>query len=169
MTINYIKGDATEPIIKDGIRIILHVVNSSGGWGSGFVLALSKKWKLPEQNYRNWHKNKVGFTLGNCQFVNIAETKECLFKPPIIVVNMLAQEGYKTKDNTVPLRYVALENCLYNVAEKINDMVSQGSKVTIHAPFFGVGLAGGNWNKIEKLINKCLPNITIYIYEWDKK
>ena len=51
MEIKYIKGDATRPI-GDGSKLILHICNDVGAWGSGFVVALSKRWKEPEQKYR---------------------------------------------------------------------------------------------------------------------
>ena len=44
ISINYLKGDATEPTKKPAI--ICHVCNDIGGWGRGFVLALSKKCSL---------------------------------------------------------------------------------------------------------------------------
>lgn len=40
--IHYVTGDATEPI-GEGEKIIAHICNDQGGWGAGFVLALSKK------------------------------------------------------------------------------------------------------------------------------
>ena len=39
--INYLKGDATQPH-SQGTKIIVHVCNDLGGWGKGFVLAISK-------------------------------------------------------------------------------------------------------------------------------
>ena len=44
--IKYLKGDATCPQAK-GMKIICHVCNDAGGWGKGFVLALSKRWDEP--------------------------------------------------------------------------------------------------------------------------
>jgi len=38
--INYIIGDATEPITK-GPNVIMHINNKVGAWGGGFVLAVS--------------------------------------------------------------------------------------------------------------------------------
>lgn len=55
--INYTTGDATAPTTQ-GNKIIVHICNDVGGWGKGFVLAISKKWKQPEQNYREWYKSK---------------------------------------------------------------------------------------------------------------
>jgi len=49
--ITYIKGDATNPQAK-GTKIIIHICNNLGGWGKGFVLAISKRWKAPEEAYR---------------------------------------------------------------------------------------------------------------------
>ncbi|WP_253732040.1 hypothetical protein [Listeria monocytogenes] len=42
--ITYLKGDATNPMAK-GNKIIAHICNDVGGWGKGFVLAISRKWK----------------------------------------------------------------------------------------------------------------------------
>lgn len=44
MEINYLKGDATNPA-SAGNKIIVHVCNDIGGWGKGFVMAISKRWK----------------------------------------------------------------------------------------------------------------------------
>lgn len=46
--IEYIKADATLPQ-SEGTIIITHICNDIGGWGKGFVLALSKRWKAPEE------------------------------------------------------------------------------------------------------------------------
>ncbi|TGN76338.1 hypothetical protein E5083_14125 [Streptomyces bauhiniae] len=43
----YIRGDATAPC-AEGARVIAHVCNDIGGWGRGFVSALSKRWPEPE-------------------------------------------------------------------------------------------------------------------------
>ena len=53
-TIRYLKGDATCPQAK-GVKIICHVCNDIGGWGKGFVLALSRRWEQPESEYRAWY------------------------------------------------------------------------------------------------------------------
>jgi O-acetyl-ADP-ribose deacetylase (regulator of RNase III) len=42
--ISYVKGDATSPQAR-GIKIIGHVCNDLGGWGKGFVLAVSRRWR----------------------------------------------------------------------------------------------------------------------------
>lgn len=54
--ITYLKGDATNPMGK-GNKIIAHICNDVGGWGKGFVLAISRKWKEPEKAYRKWYRS----------------------------------------------------------------------------------------------------------------
>lgn len=84
MEILYIKGDATAPI-GSGVKVITHICNDIGGWGKGFVLALSKKWKMPEEAYRQWYKSQEEFTLGavynpQIQISAESETKRSIFR-----------------------------------------------------------------------------------------
>ena len=85
--ITYLKGDATNPQ-SDGNKIIIHICNDINGWGAEFVLALSKKWKEPEQQYHNWFKSKSNFVLGEIQLVPVEKD--------IWVINMIAQEGFSS-------------------------------------------------------------------------
>lgn len=157
-SINYLKGDATNPI-GDGKKIICHICNNIGGWGAGFVLALSKKWSEPEARYRAWYKSKdQSFKLGNVQFVVVEED--------IVIANMIGQHlTYPIIDKdgkTVPpIRYNSLEHCLNKVADYANE-----NNCSVHMPKIGAGLAGGDWNRIESLINKCLveKDIPTYVY-----
>ena len=55
--ITYIKGDATCPQAK-GTKLIVHICNDLGGWGKGFVVAISKRWPKPEEAYREWHRQR---------------------------------------------------------------------------------------------------------------
>jgi O-acetyl-ADP-ribose deacetylase (regulator of RNase III) len=79
----YRKGDATAPV-ADGVRIICHVCNDVGGWGAGFVLALSKRWPSPEAEYRAWHRQgeAAGFRLGALQLIEV--------EAGLLVANMVA-------------------------------------------------------------------------------
>ncbi len=72
MGIVYVVGDATRPS-GDGARIIVHVCNDVGGWGKGFVLAVSRRWPEPEREYRRWYRERGPdeFALGRVQFVQV--------------------------------------------------------------------------------------------------
>ena len=154
--IKYVKGDATVPQAK-GNKIIAHVCNNLGGWGKGFVLAISKRWKNPEKEYREWHRNRAknNFELGNIQIVPVDNY--------ISVANMIAQQGMKTGSNGVPIRYQAVEECLLKLAETAKKM-----DASVHMPKIGCGLAGGKWEKIEPIIEKTLiaNNIPTIVYDF---
>lgn len=151
--LKYVTGDATIPEAA-GHRLIIHVCNDIGAWGAGFVLAVTKRWKKPEDEYKKWFRGKTGFKLGEIQNVDV--------QSDTTVVNMVAQHDLgKDEDGQIPLRYDALETCLDKVGELA---IKTGS--SIHAPRFGAGLAGGEWSKIETLIVERLIrrgiNVTIY-------
>ncbi len=157
--INYVKGDATEPI-GDGIKMITHVCNDIGGWGRGFVLALSKKWTEPEANYRQWYANKdtgeKKFELGQTQLVFVDKG--------LYVANMVAQEGVRTVNGIPPIRYDALLECLID----LGTMAKAGS-ASIHMPRIGCGLAGGEWDEVEILIDQSLTLMSVPTYVYDLK
>ena len=131
ITTGTVKGDATHPQAR-GNRIIAHVCNDLGGWGKGFVLAVSKRWREPEEAYRAWHKDrsKNDFGLGAVQFVQI--------EPYVCVANMVAQRGMKTGSNGPPIRYEAVRACLRKLA-----IEAKGLGASVHMPRIGCGLAGG--------------------------
>lgn len=157
--INYVIGDATNPQRKDLTEkvIIPHICNNIGGWGAGFVLALSKKWKGPELNYRSWFESKTNFELGAIQCVDVDDTTQ--------VVNMIAQNGIISYNNQKPIKYDALEKALNLVAT-----VAKYEKASIHMPRIGAGLAGGDWSVIEAIIIKtlCAKNFDVYVYDLPK-
>lgn len=158
MAINYLHGDATLPKHTDEPRLIAHVVNDKGGWGRGFVVALSKRYPAAERWYRAWSRGKDPesgpFCLGRIQVVPVASD--------LLVANLLAQHGYRSAANPVPLRYDALERCLKALAERA---CTEGA--SIHMPRIGAGLAGGDWTRIESLIEATLiaANITVTVYD----
>ena len=155
MKINYLKGDATAPSVK-GNKIIAHVCNDLGGWGKGFVLEISKRWDKPESEYRAWHRNrsKNDFALGRVQFVSVEKY--------ITVANMIGQRGMKRGSKGVPVRYEAIRECLYSVAEHAWEI-----NASVHMPRIGCGLAGGKWELIEPVIMETLiiKGILVYVYD----
>jgi O-acetyl-ADP-ribose deacetylase (regulator of RNase III) len=153
MPIVYLKGDATVPQAK-GPKIIAHICNDRGGWGKGFVLALSKRWSAPEQYYRRWSASKEGFELGAVQVVEVVDN--------LWVANMVAQRGFKAGSNGIPLQYPALDACLEKLALKAEDR-----KASIHMPRIGCGLAGGRWEQVEPLIQAALENCSVFVYDYE--
>ncbi len=155
--IKYIKGDATVPQAK-GVKIIAHICNDIGGWGKGFVLAISKRWSAPEAAYRKWHRERAknNFALGEIQIIQAEQY--------IHIANMVGQRGIKTGSKGVPIRYEAVESCLEKLAEQ-----AEALEASVHMPRIGCGLAGGKWSKIEPIIENTLlrQNIITYVYDFE--
>jgi len=159
--IQYTTGDATRPI-GEGNKIITHCCNDCipGRWGAGFVLAISKRWKEPEEQYRKWSVSKSNdnpYKLGQVQFVKVEKD--------IVVCNMIGQHGTGFYNNIPPIRYDAIESCL----QKVSD-VAKKYNATVNCPRFGCGLAGGDWEIIEDLIknNLCAKDISVIVYDFKR-
>lgn len=161
--IKYEVGDATNPTM-DGIKIIVHCCNTVGAWGAGFVVALSRRWRMPEQEYRNWYQRILGegkneLPLGEVQFVNV--------EPQIIVANMIGQEGVGFHDGRAPIRYNAIVDGLNKICHYATDYTSKSHYPTIVAPRFGAGLAGGDWNLIAPIIEDELSSKGLQVVIYD--
>jgi O-acetyl-ADP-ribose deacetylase (regulator of RNase III) len=146
MSIKYLLGDATYPAGEEG-KVIAHVCNNVHKWGKGFVLSLDKRWSEPKNVFLN-----LDTKLGYVHFVTVEKG--------IFVANMVAQNGIMSRYNKTPIKYNALSECLKCVYEfsKINNY-------SVHMPKIGSGLAGGDWNIIEKIIENIFFDTEVYIYE----
>ncbi|MET8861126.1 macro domain-containing protein [Streptomyces sp. NPDC004579] len=152
--IGYVRGDATAPSVK-GVKVIAHVCNDIGGWGKGFVLALSRRWPEPEAAYRAWHRGRAGndFGLGAAQFVQV--------EPYVWVANLVGQRGIRTGSKGVPVRYEAIDASLALLADRAVELGA-----SVHMPRIGCGLAGGSWERVEPLVTERLVRrglaVTVY-------
>ncbi|MFC4912530.1 macro domain-containing protein [Actinomadura gamaensis] len=155
--VRYVRGDATSPQAK-GVKVIAHVCNDLGGWGKGFVLAVSRRWDEPERAYRAWHRDRArnGFGLGAVQFVQV--------EPYIWVANMVGQRGIRRGSKGVPIRYDALSACLDRLGARAVELGA-----SVHMPRIGCGLAGGRWSEVEPLIERHLVGreLSVTVYDTD--
>jgi O-acetyl-ADP-ribose deacetylase (regulator of RNase III) len=165
--IRYLKGDATSPQAK-GPKIIAHVCNTLGGWGKGFVLAVSKRWVEPERLYRAWHHvGQVPTTLREGSLVltsgdfGLGQVMIVQVLHDTFVLNMIAQKGLKTGSKGPPIRYEALATCLVTADQLARDM---NTPATLHMPRIGTGLAGGTWDRVEPLLAKLKSDVYVYDY-----
>lgn len=166
--LTYVKGDVTEPQRNDPAEVIVlpHVCNNIDGWGRGVVVAISNKWPEPEREYRDYMNSS---TTQASASRGLGETIRVEVADNIVVMNMIAQNGVRGKDNPIPLRYPALVKTMEYVALDIIRMKGQGKQVSIACPKFGAGLAGGDWRVIEALIRQCWCDygIDVTVYEFE--
>ena len=151
--IRYVVGDATRPDAA-GNKVIVHVCNDVGGWGKGFVMALSKRWPGPEAQYRAWHQDQDGFELGAVQFVSVGGE--------LWVANVIGQQGLRPSGGVPPIRYEAIRAGLRRVA-----VFAAEHEASVHMPRIGCGLAGGKWEEIEPLIHTELSDKGILVTVYD--
>lgn len=157
--ITYQTGNATRPV-GDGPKVIAHICNDIGAWGSGFVLAVSRRSPLPESAYRSWHRKRVWsgrpFELGQIQLTAYAG-------PQLRVANMIAQRGIRHEASAPPaVDYDALGTCLNRLYEAV-----AGTPVSVHMPRIGCGLGGGDWRVVEGLITDTLivHGVPVTVYD----
>lgn len=158
-SVRYIVGDATRPA-GDGTKIIVHVCNDVGGWGRGFVTAISKRWTDPERSYREWYRERESndFALGAVQLVRV--------EGDVLVANLVGQRGLNKKDGKPPVRYDAIRRGLARVREYAKELPA-----SVHMPRIGCGLAGGRWEEIEPVIQDELitHGIAVTVYDFESK
>ena len=159
MSIKYIEGDLFKllPTSSNIPMLIPHICNNQNKWGAGFVLALSKWHKRPEERYRALFNNDLMCSkdvLGFTQMVYIGDN--------CYVANMIAQNE-TIKTNERPLQYSSLIECMASITN-FSWLYPNGE---IHAPKFGSGLAGGKWEFIEDLIEEIwCPHFKVTVYEY---
>jgi hypothetical protein len=147
-----VNGDATKPR-GAGIKIIVQIVNTSGGLGFGFGRAMSKNWPASKQAIINWMKDKDEFSLGESKLTRLSDE--------VYVYQMIAQKGIFPKEGDIPLRYDSLKNCLVELST-----VALQMNATVHMPKIGSGQAKGDWGIIEGIIHDELisKGISVMVY-----
>ncbi|NBE50295.1 macro domain-containing protein [Streptomyces boluensis] len=155
--IAYVRGDATAPHGK-GVKVIAHVCNDLGGWGKGFVLAVSRRWPEPEAAYRRWHRERAAndFGLGAAQFIQVERY--------VWVANLIGQRGIRTGSKGVPVRYEAIDSALRILGDQALELGA-----SVHMPRIGCGLAGGKWPRVAPLIEERLlaRGVPVTVYDHD--
>jgi len=155
VAIKYERGDATQPQ-GSGPRLIVHICNDIGGWGAGFVLALSKRWQAPEREYRRWFRDNPArdFELGAVQLVQV--------EPDIYVANLVGQRDIRPSGGRPPVRYEAIRSGLRQLREH-----AAGLGASIHMPRIGCGMAGGHWEEVESIVREELSahDIAVTVYD----
>lgn len=156
--IRYIGGDATAPV-GEGRKIIVHCCNDRGAWGSGFVVALSKKWWQPEHHYRAMGEYKLGV-------VGVVPVS-----PEIYVANLIGQHGIAGDGDVPPIRYEAIRKGFQLLVRWWDDDRERKPKQmrpALHMPRIGCWLAGGDWALIEPLVETTFirAGIDVTVYDF---
>lgn len=136
-------------------NIIGHQVNCQGVMGAGLAKQIRSKYPEVFNNYSELVsscENKSDL-LGKMQLVTCGENRW--------VANVFGQYSYG-RGNVNYTSYIALEDamiCLRDIAIKHN--------LTVALPFgIGCGLAGGNWDIVEKMIVNTFEQHGVTLYRF---
>lgn len=166
--LNIVYGDLFEKIedhLKAGNNgssiIVPHVCNNINLFGAGFAAAVASHYPIVKENYHLLGNKFLKDHLGYVQFIEVLKVSE--YNHKLIFANMIAQNGTIGKNNPRPLNYFALVKCMSNIRKYILEHFKE-DKVQIRCPKFGCGLAGGNWNFIENLIQDIWTDVPVLVY-----
>ena len=145
--IKYRKGNLLD--VTHGV--IAHGVNCQGVMGSGVAKAVRAKYPHVYEAYRS----RCLFTegkglLGQVQLLDSVQTDGTRTCPPddlLLVANCFTQDRYGTDKRYV--NYEAIAQCFATLNKRVPNMYG----CPLHIPKIGAGLAGGDWNVIEAIIN----------------
>ena len=123
-------------------------------YGAGYSGALSSRWPIVESSYLEWFHGGIeminttgSFKNGENQYVNCGDA---------LIVNMIAQNGVRSKYRPVVISYVDLMACLCKISKL---------KFKLPRKFYfakiGSGLAGGNWDDVKYYINLFINDVEI--------
>lgn len=139
--------------------LVPHVCNDINLFGAGFAATVANHYPIVKENFHLLGNKAI---LGQTQFVSAYKDKK--FGHELIFANMIAQKGVASHSYKRPLNYGALAKCMMSVTSYINQRADKESRIQIHAPKFGSGLAGGNWLFIQELITDIWKDHTVFIY-----
>ncbi|QBX32792.1 hypothetical protein Asfd1_166 [Aeromonas phage Asfd_1] len=160
MIVEYVKGNAISLFLSGQYHMFAHGCNIFNRMGSG--IAKEVKERLPDL-YKldlgtvTGNRNKLGTAMG------VPVGKGHAF-------NMYTQATFW--DPTDMLSYDAVRQCFAQVDQwvaQLNMCADHRENVpkTMCIPKIGAGLARGDWDKIEAIINEVTPNIDITVVEFD--
>jgi hypothetical protein len=145
--------------------IVPHVCNNIDLFGAGFAAQVSEYYPEVKANYHVLGKNFLKNNPGHSQIIKVYENQK--YRHKLYFANMIAQNGVRGGSNLRPLNYAALVKSMVQISSFIRmntGFLNKNENVEIHAPKFGSGLAGGNWNFISDLIEDIWGNYNVFIY-----
>jgi O-acetyl-ADP-ribose deacetylase (regulator of RNase III) len=168
---NYIDGDLIKLAKEGKFDVIVHGCNCHSTMGAGIAPQMAKAFGCDRFSMELWGSdvNKLGnidyqtFVLGENTIFSLEDLKNNRNEPELTVVNAYTQFNYgrnHADGDARPFDYEAFTVCM----RKLN-MIFPRKRIGM--PKIGSGLAGGDWNRIEKIIYTELKdcNVTIVNYK----
>lgn len=153
--IHYVKGDLIKAFERGEVTMIAHGCNCHKCMGGGIAYALAKVFPVIRES-----DTRLRYTpeerLGRVVKIKVAPNK--------YILNCYTQLGY---GEGLQLNYKALKRCMQAIWQHIKTNPYM-QDVVFGIPKIGAGLAGGNWKRIERIINKAIKG-NVFVYELEEQ
>tara|TARA_R100001594_G_scaffold1048_2_gene4351 strand:+ start:6081 stop:6578 length:498 start_codon:yes stop_codon:yes gene_type:complete len=153
--INTVRGDLVERA-KDGeYDVIVHGCNTHCTMGSGIAPVIANAFEGVREADEQFPVSRGStMRLGHYSYAPAGNS----FYP--VVVNAYTQHYFREKpDGTPAADYDAIRAVFEQLNVDIYETYSDDHLIGI--PMLGAGLAGGDWETIESIINEVTPNLNI--------
>ena len=168
--INYIDGDLIKLAKEAHFDVIVHGCNCLSTMGAGIAPQMAKAFGCDRFEMETWGPTieKLGnidyetVVLGENAIWNLNDYKNNRNEPELTVVNAYTQYSYGRNHAdgvAIPFDYEAFTVCM----RKLNN-VFKGKRIGM--PKIGAGLAGGNWNRIEHIINTEIRDCEVTVVNY---
>lgn len=166
--LKYKVGDLINAAKNSEVDVIAHGCNCFNTMGSGIAPLIAKAFPnafIVDQNTTKGDREKLGrFTTSLNTGTNSSGTPYYTF-----VYNLYSQYGYWGRNKgKMDLDYDALYHALSEMSFDLTTAFGLSVK-RIGLPKIGAGLAGGDWDKISKIIEQTLVedghDVTIYVLD----
>jgi O-acetyl-ADP-ribose deacetylase (regulator of RNase III) len=154
-----VKGDLLK-MFKDGeFDAIAHGCNCFHTMGSGIAGQISKQFPIALE------ADKKQTLMGNVKKLG-DYTRAYTNHGWIINAYTQYHPGYSTED----VLYPAIESVFTRINKYVAPMLEfvSDTDLNLGIPKIGAGIAGGDWNRIEGIINRVSPRLSITLVEWDR-
>lgn len=127
--------------------IIVQGCNAQGVMGSGVAKAIRDAWPQVFTAYRQAYDQR-GLRLGEVIWVKVKD------EPLLMTANAITQEFYGREEGRVYVDYPAIEKAFTLIGQKARQY-----GLVVHYPLIGAGLGGGDWDRIEPIIERALVGV----------
>lgn len=146
--------------LKEGI--LVQGCNCQGVMGSGIARSIRDQWNDAYRAYRQ-HYEKVGLKLGDIvtvagrswetdpsvtRHINLSSNQ---LPEKLILVNAMTQDFYGRDPDVVYVDYDGLAAAFARIR-----IIARDSKLPVHFPLIGCGLANGKWTEVAERIDQML-------------
>jgi hypothetical protein len=159
--IKTIEGDLVAAFLDSANKTITdmaHGCNCASAMGAGIAATVAIRIPLAYEADKQFHKNEPAF-------MKIGKFSKYVDEFGRGCYNMYTQllPGVPKSGTDIPCDYDAIHRSftLMNIESKNSD-----KKMILGIPRIGCGLAGGDWKKVEGIINSCTPDLDIVLYEF---